>query len=408
MNDPAEPHGFLPYGHQSIDDEDVEAVVAALRSDFLTTGPRVEAFEAAFAAQVGARHAVACINGTAALHLAMMALGIGPGDLVIVPAITFVATANVVRVQGADVVFADVDPMLGLMTPRTLTEAFARARHLFPGRPVRAVIPVHLAGRCCEMEDLAKVAEAHAAVLVEDACHALGSQQMIGGKWSAIGACDRSAIACFSFHPVKTITTGEGGMVTTQDEDLARRMRLARNHTLERNPDQFRNQAALRGSSSNPHYAEQQGLGLNYRLPDILCALGLSQLKRLDNFIARRALLADHYRQALAPLADRVSGVPQRSICNPVLHLQVVHIDFAALGLERAEVMGRLRAKGIGSQVHYPPVADQPYYLDLYGPQDLPGARRYYATCLSLPLHPEMTPADVDRVVAALDDATRG
>jgi UDP-4-keto-6-deoxy-N-acetylglucosamine 4-aminotransferase len=407
MTATTDPHAFLPYGRQSIDEADIEAVVAALKSDFLTTGPRVETFERAFAERVGAAHAVACANGTAALHMAMMALGIGPGDLVIVPTLTFVATANAVRFQGADVVFADVDPVTGLMTPQTLEAAMLRAGRAYPGRAVRAVVPVHLAGRVCDMETLHGVAEAHGAVLIEDACHAVGSRGRRQGIWQAVGSCDLSAMACFSFHPVKTMTTAEGGMVTTADPALAERLRLGRSHGLVRDPQRFHCPTRLEGAASNPLYAEQQSLGFNYRLSDLQCALGLSQLQRLEPMARRRVLLADRYRQTLAGLADRVGQVPRDDTSEPVLHLQVVHIDFAAQGLDRGAVMQALKARGIGTQVHYPPVADQPYYVDLYGPQDLPGARRYYETSLSLPLYPDMGEADVDRVVEALDRTTR-
>lgn len=402
----SDPHAFLPYGRQSIDQSDLDAVVAALQSEYLTTGPRVEAFEHAFARQVGAPHAVACANGTAALHLAMMALEVRSGDVVVVPAITFVATANAVRYQGADVQFADVDPATGLLTPETLAQALDQASARFAGRPVRAVIPVHLAGRVCDLGNLADVAGRAGAVLVEDACHAVGSRSRIADEWRAVGGCDRSQMACFSFHPVKTLTTGEGGMVTTVDASLAERLRRARGHGLVREVSAFRDASSRRGPASNPLHVEQQSLGFNYRLPDILCALGLSQLARLDDFARRRAALAAHYDQALRQLTPRIEPVLTSADCDPVLHLQVVRIDFATLGLERAAVMQALKARGIGSQVHYPPVSDQPYYRDLYGEQDLPGARRYHQTCLSLPLYPDMTESDVERVVALLDEVT--
>ena len=200
-----------------IEDDDIAAVVQALQSDFLTTGPRVEAFEAAFAEAVGARHAVACANGTAALHLAMMALEVGPGDVVIAPAITFVATANCARFQGAEVVFADVDPDSGLMTPETLAAALTQVG----GRRLKAVLPVHLSGHVADLPALRTLAQAHGAALVEDACHALGGVMTFGGAPERIGDGRHSAMACFSFHPVKTLTTGEGGMVTTNDAALA-------------------------------------------------------------------------------------------------------------------------------------------------------------------------------------------
>lgn len=383
------PQDFLPYGRQSIDEEDIAAVAEALRSDFLTTGPRVEAFETAFAEVVGARYAVACANGTAALHLAMMALEIGPGDVVIAPSITFLATANCARFVGADVVFADVDPDSGLMTPQTLGEALSRLN----GRRLRAVLPVHLRGDACDLPGLAALAEQAGAVLVEDAPHALGTTARFGNTTEVIGDVKHSSMATFSFHPVKTIATGEGGMVTTNDPVLAERLRRLRSHGMVRPP------------GSEPWWYEMPELGFNYRLPDVLCALGLSQLRKLPNFAERRRALAASYGSALAPLAPLVTCAARPTWSQPVLHLMTVLIDFKKAGGSRAEVMAALGAQGIGSQVHYIPVHRQPYYRERYGDLDLPGAEAWYDRCLSLPLYPGMDDGDVDRVVTALSVA---
>jgi UDP-4-amino-4,6-dideoxy-N-acetyl-beta-L-altrosamine transaminase len=371
---------FLPYGRQSIDDDDIAAVAEALRADYLTTGPRVEAFEEAFAAKVGAAHAVACANGTAALHMAAIALEIGPGDVCIAPSITFLATANCARFQGADVVFCDVDPATGLMTADTLSEALDRVGQ----RTVAAVLPVHLAGRMVDMPGIRTIAEEANAAVIEDACHALGSSAAFGQA----GDCRHSAMACFSFHPVKTIATGEGGMVTTNDDVTAARLRLARSHGM------------VREGMAEPWAYEQQLLGYNYRLPDVLCALGSSQLRKLDQFVARRRWLAARYDELLAPLAPVVRTI--HSDGDPTLHLYVALIDFEAAGISRAQAMERLASKGIGTQVHYIPVDSQPYYRDLYGGQTLPGAAAWYARCLSLPLYPGMADDDPERVVDAL------
>lgn len=390
---------FLPYGRQSIDEADIAAVVEALKADILTTGPRVESFENAFAKTVGAGHAVVCSNGTAALHMAVMALGVGPGDVCIVPAVTFVATANCARFQGADVVFADVDPDTGLMTPETLADAVARAGD----RPIKAVLPVHLSGRTVDLSGIRDVADKAGAPVIEDACHALGTRTTFNGVSTAVGGCAQSSMAVFSFHPVKTIASGEGGMVTTNDAALAAKLRFARAHGLTRTPGEFqRPDAAFDDGVANPWYYEQESLGYNYRLPDILCALGESQLSKLDHFAARRATLAARYDALLPRLAPMVKGVPALPWCEPTLHLYVALIDFAAAGQSRRQVMEVLKARGVGSQVHYIPVPDQPYYLDLYGEQDLPGARAYYDRCLSLPLYPAMQDGDVDRVVDTL------
>ena len=399
---------FLAYGRQVIEADDLAAVAEALQSDFITTGPRVPAFEAAFAEAVGARHGVACSNGTAALHLAMLTLGVGEGegDVVIVPAITFTATANCARYVGAEVVFADVDADTGLMTPQTLDAAIGR----LGGRRLRAVLPVHLAGHPADLPALARIAQAHGAVLVEDACHALGTEMDFGGATERgggerVGDCRHSAMTCFSFHPVKTLTTGEGGMVTTNDASLAGRLAMLRSHGITREPDALSAPFAFdEDGEINPWAYEQQALGFNCRLPDLLCALGLSQLAKLDRFVAVRRRLTARYRERMAFLAPLVRLAPQPTYANSALHLMVALIDFEAVGASRRQVMEALRAKGIGTQVHYIPVHRQPYYQARYGHFDLPGAEAHYARCLSLPLHAGMGEADVDRVVDALEE----
>lgn len=380
---------MLPYGRQTIEDDDIAAVVEALKADFLTTGPTVAAFETAFAETVGARHAVACANGTAALHLSMLALKVQPGEVVIAPSITFLATANCARYVGAEVVFTDVDPDSGLMTPETLTDAMRRVGD----RRLRAVLPVHLRGDVADLPGLEALASAAGAVLVEDAPHALGTTMRFGNVSERVGDARHSAMATFSFHPVKTIATGEGGMVTTNDPALAERLRLMRSHGMTHPP------------GAELWWYEMAEPGFNYRLPDLLCALGLSQLAKLDRFAARRRALASAYQAALAPLAPMVHLASRPAWSDPVLHLMSVLIDFEAAGVSRAQVMGLLRERGIGSQVHYIPVHRQPYYRDRYGPLDLPGAEAWYARCLSLPLYPGMADDDVARVVEALRDA---
>lgn len=377
---------FLPYGRQLIEDDDIAAVAEALRGDFLTTGPTVEVFERAFAETVGAQHAVACANGTAALHLAMLALDVRPGEAVIAPSVTFLATANCARYVGADVVFADVDPDSGLMTPATLAEALGR----LDGRRLRAVLPVHLRGDACDLPGLADLARGAGAVLVEDAPHALGTTARFGNAVETIGDVRHSAMATFSFHPVKTIATGEGGMVTTNDAGLAERLRRFRSHGM------------VRPEGADPWWYEMPEPGFNYRLPDILCALGLSQLKKLPRFAARRRALAAAYADALAPLAPTVRLAARPAWSDPVLHLLCVLIDFEAAGTTRRAVVEALKSEGVGTQVHYIPVHRQPYYRRLYGDLALPGAEAWYARCLSLPLYPGMADADVGKGAAAL------
>lgn len=392
---------FLPYGRQSIDADDLAAVADALRGDYLTTGPTVGKFEAAFAEAVGARHAVASNSGTAALHLACMALDLKPGEAVVVPTVTFLATANAARFCGADVVFADVDPDSGLLTAQTLEAAIARAGKY----RLRAVLPVHVNGFVADMPAIHEVADRHGLDVIEDACHALGSLHPAGnGVTARAGDCALSRMACFSLHPVKTMTTGEGGVTTTNDDNLAARMRLLRNHGMTRDPTEFKiaAQALDADGSVNPWYYEMQALGPNYRITDFACALGLSQLNKLGRFIARRRQIAALYDRLLPPLAPALRPVQADRTQNPALHLYAVLIDYARIGKTRAQVMAELKALGIGTQVHYLPVHRQPYYRGLYGSLDLPGADRYYDRVLSIPLYPDMTDADVERVVAAL------
>ena len=384
---------FLPYGRQAVDESDIAAVVDVLRGDWLTTGPAVDDFDSAFAAATGAAHAVSCSNGTTALHLALAGLDVGEGDTCIVPAITFMATANAARYCGAEVVFADVDPDTGLMTPDTLKAAIARA-----AGPVRAVLPVHLAGQCGDIDAMEGLAALSGAVLVEDACHAVGTTH----RGRPVGSCRASAAAVFSFHPVKTIAAGEGGAVTTNDAALAERLRRLRSHGIERDPAHHRRQAG------EPWWHEMQELGWNYRLSDIQAALAGSQLKRLSEFVERRRQLAALYDEAVAALDLPVQPLARTPDCEPCLHLYPVRIDFEAAGIGRSDVMSALRQRGIGTQVHYIPVPEQPYYMDRYGRQALPGARRYYERTLSLPLFVGMADQDPLRVVTALSDILRG
>lgn len=378
--------GFLPYGRQTIEDDDIAAVAEALRGDFLTTGPTVEAFETAFAKKVDASHAVAVSNGTATLHLAMLALGVGEGDTCIAPSVTFLATANCARYVGAEVVFADVDPDSGLMTPETLAEALKRAA----GRKVKAVLPVHLRGDVCDLPALKALADAAGAVLVEDAPHALGSIGTFDGVAHPVGDGAYSSFASFSFHPVKTLATGEGGMLTTNDKALAERARLLRSHGM------------VRPAGGDPWWYEMSELGFNYRIPDVLCALGLSQLNKLDRFVARRRELTALYARLLPERAPKARLATSPAHSNAALHLLTVLIDFEGLGLSRRAVVEALKAKGVGTQVHYIPVHRQPYYVNRQGLADLPGADAWYARCLTLPLYPAMTDGDVERVVDAL------
>jgi perosamine synthetase len=382
-------HAMLPYGRQWIDDADIAAVVDVLRGDWLTGGPAVAAFEAAVAAHVGARHVVAVSNGTAALHAAAAVAGLGPGDRVAVPAITFLASANCARYVGADPVFVDVDPATGLIDLDDL------ARVAEGG--LAAIVPVHLTGRSVDLDGVAAIAAATGAVVIEDAAHALGARY----KGAKIGGSGRSAMTTFSFHPVKHATTGEGGAIATDDDALADALMRFRSHGMTKDP------ALLSVPSPGPWYYEAPTSGYNYRITDLQCALGVSQLRRLDGFLSRRRDLVRRYNAALAGFAQIVpngtGSAGADGIDDNAWHLYSVRIDFAALGTDRGTVMNALAQRGVGTQVHYIPLTMQPCFKAFVAdPRRYPGAQTYYDRTLSLPLFPAMSEADVDRVVAIL------
>lgn len=388
---------FLPYGRQVIEDDDIAAVSEALKGDYLTTGPLVTRFEEALCLHVRAKHGVVCSNGTAALYMAAKALGLGSGHKVIVPSITFLATASAPHLAGAEIVFADVDPHSGLMRPSDLEYAIARAG------TAHAVFNVHLNGQCGAVEEIHEIARRHGLKIVDDACHAIGTRYRIGGDEKLVGENALSDMTVFSFHPVKTVTLGEGGAVTVNDAALAKALRLERNHGMTRNAAEFEtaDDAFDTDGQANPWYYELIAPGFNWRATDIQCALGISQLAKLARFTARRRALAAAYDSLLAPLAPVVKPVAHTD-CLPTLHLYPALIDFAAVGLTRGKVMALLAEQGIGSQVHYYPVHRQRYYAARYGKMELPGADRYYARALSLPYFSSMTISDVSRVVDAL------
>lgn len=398
------PAPFLPYGRQLIEEDDVAAVAEVLRGDWLTTGPSVAAFEAALCEVTGAAHAVACANGTAALHLAALALRLAPGDRVIVPSVTFLATANAVRLAGGEVVFADCDADSGLMEAPQLEAAIRQAGAAGAG-PLKAVFPVHMAGQCTALTDIAELAARHGLAVVDDAAHAIGSRYLTPqGGTQPVGDGRLTAMTTFSFHPVKTIAMGEGGAVTTNDAALAADLRHLRSHGMRREAAEMQNPdlAFDAEGAVNPWYYEMPEIGLNYRITDMQCALGLSQMKKLDRFVARRRALVQRYDAQLAGLAPLVRPIAKSEASEPAWHLYAVLIDFETAGVSRAQVMERLRARGIGTQVHYVPVHLQPYYRQRYGARELPGAERYYARTLSLPLFAAMQDSDVDRVVDGL------
>lgn len=388
---------FLAYGRQVIEEDDIAAVAEVLRGDYLTTGPAVARFEKALAECVGVRHAVVCANGTAALHMAARALDLGPGTKIVVPAITFLATASAPHLNGAEIVFADVDPNTGLMTPETLSNAVARAGG------AHAVFNVHLNGQCGTLEEIAAVARINKLKIVDDACHALGASYVGAKGASRIGGNALCDMSVFSFHPVKAIAMGEGGAVTTNDPQMARRLMRARNHGMTRDAEDFTmpDRAFDADGGANPWYYELVEPQFNWRANDIQCALGLSQLGKLDRFLARRRAIVAAYDALLEPYAPIVKPLARMRQCLPAWHLYVARIDFKAAGITRGALMRALAADGIGTQVHYVPLHRQPYFAQRF-PATLPGADLYYAKALSLPLSAAMDVADAERVVAAL------
>lgn len=372
--------GFLPYGRQTIDDDDIAAVVETLRSDWLTTGPKVGEFEKAMAEAAGAAEGVAVNSGTAALHAAMNAIGIGPGDEVIVPALTFAATANAVLYQGGTPVFADVDPET-LLIDLDAIEARIAPR-------TKAVVAVDYGGQPCDYQALRDLTDRRGLRLVADACHSLGATDR--GKPSG-SLADLSA---FSLHPVKPITTAEGGAVTTDDRELASKMRVFRNHGITTD----HRQREAKGS----WVYEMTGLGYNYRLSDLQCALGLSQVRKLASWTERRRAIARRYDEAFRGVPG-VEPLKIRDGAESSYHLYVVRINPDVRGVDRAQAFAELRASGIGVNVHYLPVYLHPYYQGLGYRQGLcPNAEAAYERILSLPIFPTMTDDDADRVVEAL------
>lgn len=365
---------MIPYGRQHIDDDDIQAVCEALRSDFLTTGPRVAEFEASVAGYCGAKHGAALCNGTAALHAAMFALGVGPGDEVIVPPITFAATANCVLYMGATPVFADVEPDTLLIDPEDV------ARKITPR--TKAVIGVDYAGQPCDWDALRTIADKYGLKLVADACHALGAEY----KGRRTGTL--ADLTVFSFHPVKHVTTGEGGMVVTDGGELDARVRRFRTHGITATPKQ----REARGT----WFYEMVDLGFNYRITDIQCALGVSQMRKLDGFLARRRAIAAEYDAAFAGTQD-VSPLVVRGHNNHAYHLYVIRVAAS----RRSEIFSGLRSAGIGVNVHYIPVHLHPYYRKTLGagPGTCPVAEAAYERIISLPMWPGMSGEDVAAVV---------
>lgn len=373
---------YIPYGTQWIEEEDIQAVVETLRSDYLTTGPKVREFEESVAAYTGADYAVAVANGTAALHIACLAAGIGPGDEVITTPITFAASANCALYCGATPVFADIDPVTYNISPAAIREKLTKR--------TKAIIPVHFTGQPCEMKEIREIAKEYGLIVIEDAAHALGADyrgQRIGGI---------SEMTCFSFHPVKHITTGEGGMVTTNDKALYDKLLLYRTHGITRSPE-------LLEREEGGWYYEQQALGYNYRITDIQCALGVSQMKRLDGFVERRREIAARYTEAFSAVPG-ITVPAQAKFCNSSWHLYVIQVEKE----RRREIFESLQAAEIGVNVHYIPVYKHPYYQKHgYASVFCENAEELYGGLISLPMYPKLTKEQQEYVIEKVIEAVK-
>lgn len=380
---------YIPYGRHDVTDADIEAVVEVLRGSYLTQGPAVPAFESAIASCCNVRHAVAVNSGTSALHVACLALDVGPGDVVWTSPITFVASANCARYCGAEADFVDIDARTWNMDVRALKTKLQSAEKA--GRLPKVVIPVHLGGLPCEMAEIAELAKRYRFRVIEDASHALGSTY----RGERVGNGRHSDITVLSFHPVKLITSGEGGMCVTNDPALARRMELYRSHGITREA------AGMTRAPDGPWYYQQTVLGLNYRMTDIHAALGTSQLKRLDAYLRRRNQLAERYDRLLDGSGLRLA--PRQAHSTSAWHLYIVGWNAQRSRLSRAQAFSRLREAGIGVNVHYIPVHLQPYYRERgFSEGQFPNAEAYYADAITLPLYATMTDAQQDRVVHTL------
>jgi UDP-4-amino-4,6-dideoxy-N-acetyl-beta-L-altrosamine transaminase len=380
---------MIPYGRQDITQADIDSVVGVLQSDFLTQGPQVPKFEQIVAGHVGAKHAVAVSSATSALHIACMALGLGSGDLLWTSPITFVASANCALYCGAQVDFVDIDPKTYNLCPQALERKLKLAQQR--GKLPKVVVPVHLCGQPCDMAAIHALSQEYGFKIIEDASHAIGGRYQ--GEF--IGNGRFSDITVFSFHPVKIITTAEGGMAMTNSDELAHKMALLRSHGITRDP------AHMTHEPDGPWYYQQIDLGYNYRMTELQAALGLSQMMRLDDYVARRHTLASRYDKLLADLPMTLPW--QHSNSYSGLHLYVVRLQTLKLSLTHRQVFDRLREYGIGVNLHYIPVHTQPYYQRMgFEPSNFPEAQSYYSQAISLPIYQTLTEAEQDHVVAVL------
>lgn len=395
---------LIPYGRQTITQYDIDAVTEILKSDFLTQGPAVKRFEDAFSTSVGSRYAISCASGTSALHLCALAAGLRPGDRVLTTPVTFVATANCVSYAGAHVKFADIDRRTLNLSPESAKMILEEARLI--GKPFKAIITVDFAGNPCRMEEFSKLKNEYDLIWIQDACHSLGATWTdLKGRMNQIAEYREVDMTGFSFHPVKHITTGEGGMVATHSEELARRLKTLRTHGIVRQPQMFKAESEAYDSEGrlNPWYYEMQELGFNFRMSDIQAALGFSQLSRLEESLSRRRKIVEYYHRELAS-CEPVGFQHSDENVRHAYHLAVIRIDFDAIKKTRAHFMEILKERGIGTQVHYIPIPMMPYYAGRTAMDELPETGSYYRQALSIPCFPAMSDNDVEYVVHVIKE----
>ena len=377
----------IPYGKQTIHKKDIQALLGVFETDWLTQGPKVEEFEKAMARYTGAKYAVAVSNGTAALHIACLAAGLKKGTEAITTPMTFLATPNSVIYSGAKPVFADIDPDTINITPDLIKDKITSK--------TKVLLPVHFAGLPCDMFGIAQIAKKNGLKVIEDACHCLGGKYKYNGKWIKVGSCKHSDMTVFSFHPVKHITTGEGGMVTTNSRKLYKKLILLRSHGTVKSRSMKKNKGAW--------YYEMHDLGYNYRLTDFQCALGISQLQRIDEFLNRRRDIAKEYDREFSGI-DGVSVNCSSKDKKHAYHLYLLAIDYDKFKTTRKKFVQKLSKKGILTQVHYIPIYRQPYYKKAfsYMPKQYPASEKYYSRALSIPMYPGMTKKDIKKVVSVI------
>jgi perosamine synthetase len=381
---------YIPYGRQSIDEDDIREVVKVLKSDWLTQGDTVRKFEEALARYCGVKYAVAVSSGTAALHLACLASGLKKGDEAITSPITFLATPNSIIYAGAKPVFADIDYDTVNINSEEIKKNITKK--------TKAILPVHFAGLPCNMPEISKIAEKHNLIVIEDACHALGAEYKADGKWIKVGSCRHSDMTAFSFHPVKHITTGEGGAITTNNKKIYEKLKILRNHGIDKNKIVIK---------KRPWYYEMRNLGFNYRITDFQCALGISQLKKIRGFINRRVKIADTYSNFFKNIKGLETPFDVNNFKSS-WHIYILKINYEYFKLSRQKLMDVLKKQGIATQVHYIPVYRQPFYKKFtFDLRDYPNAENYYKRALTVPIYPKMTDRDADRVMISLKKALK-